>query len=80
MLRQYAVHAPALSRQEAVMLPAIEREAPRNLLMPSAGLDFRRADLDNRGGPVGHPVRRGTMAGRALLNYIKSAPAQRRSR
>lgn len=54
--RLAAAHVPALSAAEAVMLPALPRQAQ---------------DI---------PVRRGTMAGRALLAYVKSAPAQRRKR
>lgn len=75
-----AARVPALSRQEAVMLPAIMPEAPRNLLMLRNGLDFRQAALDSGGRPVDNANRRGSMVGRALLTYIKNAPAQRRRR
>ncbi len=73
----YAVHAPALSLPEAAMLPALAGEEllPRNLLLP-----------DRR---TYHPMppklqpeapRRGSMAGRAVLAYVKNAPAQGRER
>lgn len=71
--RTYLAHTPALSLQEAAMLPAL----PRNMLIPTRGLDFRRGAVDGMPQPS---VRRGTMAGRALLTYVKSAPAQRRRR
>lgn len=72
LTRTMALHMPALSRQEAVMLPALMPEMPQNLLIPFGALDYRAAPVDN--------VRRGTMAGRALLTYIKSAPARRQRR
>ena len=80
MLRKHAVHAPALSLNEAAMLPAIWPEAPRNLLMPYTGLDFRTGPVDGGGLPVDSAKRRGSMAGRAILHYIRSAPAQRQRR
>ncbi len=59
------------------MLPALTRELPRNLLVPRGHLDFRAAAVDAGAQPVDNPRRRGSMVGRALLTYIKSAPAQR---
>ncbi len=83
MNRTYAVHAPALSLQEAAMLPALpaRQGTPRNLLIPSGHLDFRTGHVDGGGYPVDNfSPRWGSMAGRALLNYVKSASAQRRRR
>ena len=80
MMRTMALHAPALTRQEAAMLPALTPETPRNVLLPLRGLDFRPAALDPGGRPVDNRIRRGTMAGRALLSYVKSAPARRQRR
>ncbi|MBQ8201678.1 MAG: hypothetical protein IJZ74_07925, partial [Clostridia bacterium] len=78
------IHSPALSVQEAAMLPALSSPwegTPRNLLIPTGHLDFRKANVDGGGRPVDNfSARRGTMAGRALLSYVKSAPAQRRRR
>ena len=68
--RSYAVHAPALSLPEAAMLPALERSMPRNLLLPD-----RRTYHPM---PVEKPaeaVRRGSMAGRAVLAMV--APKKR---
>lgn len=80
MLRQHAVHAPALSLNEAAMLPAIWPEAPRNLLLSHAGLDFRTGAVDAGGRPVDNPIRRGSMAGRAILHHVRSASARRQRR
>ena len=84
LTRTYAVHAPALSLQEAAMLPALpgpERGRPRNLLIPTGHLDFRAEQVDRGAQPVDNlPARRGTMAGRALLRYVENAPAGRRRR
>ena len=75
-----AVHVPALSVQEAAMLPALVRETPRNLLIPYGRLDYRSGPVDAGAQPVDNRTRRGTMAGRALLAYIRSAPARRQRR
>lgn len=75
-----AVHAPALTLQEAAMLPALARETPRNLLIPFGSLDYRTGPVDAGAQPVDNRMRRGTMAGRALLAYIRSAPARRQRR
>ena len=79
LTRTMALHMPALSRQEAAMLPALMPEMPQNLLIPFGALDYRAAPVDGGARPVNN-VRRGTMAGRALLTYIKSAPARRQRR
>lgn len=84
-VRTYAVHAPALSLQEAAMLPAqpggAQAGMPRNLLISRANLDFRHGAVDGCGGNTAHsPGRRGTMAGRALLRYVENASADRRRR
>ncbi len=63
-----AVHAPALTRQEAAMLPALTPPSPGNLLMPRNYLDFRRGALDEA--PAPRQERRGSMAGRALLSHV----------
>ena len=82
--RTYAAHAPALSLQEAALLPALPAPAPakpRNLLIPQGHLDVRQGNVDDGGGVVDNfPPRRGSMAGRALLAYVKNAPARRRKR
>lgn len=80
MIRQALVHAPALSLHEAAMLPALSPETPRNLLPSHAGLDFRTGSVDAGGRPVDNPIRRGSMAGRAILHYVRSASAQRQRR
>ena len=71
----YAVHTPALSLPEAAMLPALSREAalPRNLILP----DRRTYYPMPQPGQIVDPPRRGSMAGRAVLQHIKNAPAQR---
>ena len=74
--RSYAVHAPALSLHEAAMLPALEASPPRNLLLP----DHRTYTPVLQGGQSPAQPRRGSMAGRAVLTYIKSAPAKRPGR
>lgn len=68
-LMSYAVHAPALSLPEAAMLPALETV-----------LSERRME---RPLPPAQPVDshpQGSMAGRTVLKYIKSAPARRPGR
>lgn len=80
LMRTMAFHMPALTRQEAAMLPALTPEWPHNLLMPQTGLDFRPVIPADSGEPGDNAVRRGTMAGRALLTYVKSAPARRQRR
>ena len=72
-MRTYAVHAPALSLPEAAMLPALEADLPRNLILPD------RRTYSPMPKPV-QPTRRGSMAGRAVLTYIKNVPAQRPGR
>ncbi len=79
LTRTMALHMPALSRQEAAMLPALMPEMPQNLLIPFGALDYRAAPVDGGARPANN-VRQGTMAGRALLTYIKSAPARRQRR
>ncbi len=79
LTRTMALHMPALSRQEAAMLPALMPEMPQNLLITFGALDYRAAPVDGGARPANN-VRRGTMAGRALLTYIKSAPARRQRR
>lgn len=75
----YAVHAPALSLPEAAMLPAIESESlPRNLVLPDRRIYFPMP-MPDRERPVEN-IRRGSMAGRAILTHIKNAPAQRPKR
>ena len=73
----YMVHTPALSLPEAAMLPALagEESLPRNLLLP----DRRIYHPMPQSLPAQAP-RRGSMAGRAVLACIKSAPVQRRER
>ena len=66
MMRTMALHAPALTRQEAAMLPALEHTLPRNLILPD-----RRTYHPM---PVEKPVmavRRGSMAGRAVLKMVQ---------
>ena len=80
MLTTYAVHAPALSLPEAAMLPALAREdaLPRNLVLPDRRTYFPMPTPE-RGQPVDN-LRSGSMAGRAVLTYVKNAPAQRPKR
>ncbi len=63
----YAVHAPALSLQEAAMLPAISREVrsnlPGNLILP----DRRTYHPMPPPRSAAPERRRGSMAGRAVL-------------
>jgi len=62
------------------MLPAQER-TPRNLLIPRGYLDYHTGSVDGPGHPVDNFLaHRGSMAGRALLTYIKSASAKKRRR
>ena len=68
----HAVHAPALSLPEAAMLPAL----PRNLVLP----DHRVYYPMPKPGQIVDNVRRGSMAGRAVLSHIKNAPTQRPGR
>ena len=71
------VHAPALSLPEAAMLPALAGEEllPRNLLLPDRRIYHPMPQMLQP-----EPPRRGSMAGRAVLAYIKNAPVQRRER
>lgn len=78
LMRTMAAHMPALSLPEAAMLPALTPETPRNLLLPQTGLIFRPVTMASGGGTVDNPVRRGTMAGCALLAHVRSAPARKR--
>ncbi len=64
--RSYAVHAPALSLPEAAMLPALEHALPRNLLMPDRRM-YHPMPVEK---PVAN-VRRGSMAGRAVLKMMQ---------
>ncbi len=80
LTRTMAARMPALSWQEAALLPALTPETPRNLLIPTGPLDFRTGSVDGGGRPVDNPAHRGTMAGRALLSYIRNAPAGRQGR
>ena len=80
LMRTMAAHMPALSLPEAAMLPALTPETPRNLLLSQTGLDFQPVQQASGGGSVDNPVRRGTMAGRALLAHVRNAPARRRRR
>lgn len=77
----YAVHVPALSLPEAAMLPALPKEqittVPRNLVLPDRRTYHpmpapQREQMGER--------RKGSMAGRAVLAYIKNAPPQRAGR
>lgn len=77
----YAVHAPALSLPEAAMLPALPKEqlpaVPRNLMLPDRR-KYHPMPAPQREQPA--QLRRGSMAGRAVLSCIKNAPAQRAGR
>ncbi len=69
--RFVAARAPALSLQEAALLPAISGDAPPvpcNLMMPPPKLDFRPVDIGAK--PVDKLPRRGSMAGRAVLRMV----------
>ena len=79
LTRTMALHTPALSLQEAAMQPALMPEMRQNLLIPFGPLDYRAVPVDG-GAQLVDNVRRGTLAGRALLTYIKSAPARRQRR
>ena len=76
--RSYAVHAPALSLPEAALLMALspEEALPRNLILRDTRTYHPMPPcvqpMDN--------VRRGSMAGRAVLTHIKNAPAQKPGR
>lgn len=66
--RTYAVHAPALSLPEAAMLPAIETDhLPRNLVLPDRRTYY---PMPAPAGPIVDNVRRGSMAGRAVLRMV----------
>ena len=76
-----AVHAPALSLPEAAMLPALPKASqpalPRNLLLPDRRT-YQPMPLPEQMQAMSG--RKGSMAGRAILTYIKNAPAQRPGR
>lgn len=65
------------------MLPALPKgqksAVPRNLTLPDRRTYYPMPAVPNGGRPVDN-VRRGSMAGRAVLTYIKGAPAQRQGR
>ncbi len=67
--RTYAVHAPALSLQEAAMLPALPQPPqpalPRNLRLPDRRTYYPMPPL-----PAEPALRRGSMAGRAVLRAV----------
>lgn len=71
--RTYTVHAPALSLPEAVMLPALQRDAadpvPRNLILPDRRIYEPMPPLMQETAQNA-PARRGSMAGRAILAHI----------
>ena len=68
--RSYAVHAPALSLPEAARLPAIERNTkPFNLVLPDRRMYYPMPDVTKGGRPVDN-LRRGSMAGRAVLRMV----------
>lgn len=70
----YAVHVPALSLPEAAMLPALpaRRTAlPRNLLLPDQRVYRPMPAPQVSAVPV---VRRGSMAGRAILRTVRRVP------
>ncbi len=76
----HAVHAPALSLPEAAMLPAMEANTlPRNLVLPDRRTYYPMPPVQPTAQPVDN-CRRGSMAGRAALNHIKNASAQRPKR
>lgn len=80
MRTTYAVHAPALSLPEAAMLPAMEaHNLPRNLVLPDKRTYYPIPPVQSGVQPVENH-RRGTMTGRAALNHIKNASAQRPKR
>lgn len=67
--KSYAVHAPALSWVEAAMLPAIERETvPRNLVLPDRRT-YHAMPAQHDIAPADN-MRRGSMAGRAVLRMV----------
>ena len=80
--RSYAVHAPALSLPEAAMLPALAKERepviPRSLVLPDRRT-YYPMPAPGTGQTAGR-VRRGSMAGRAVLTYIQNAPPKRTGR
>lgn len=78
--RNMAARMPALTLAEAAMLPALPGETPRNLLIPRPEPEKRPLLPENGGQVVDNPVRRGTMAGRALLRHIQNASARRQRR
>lgn len=64
-------HFPALTLQEAAMLPALQPQpvrprVPKNLLVPSGHLRFLPAALGSDAAAA-RPVRVGSSAGRAVL-------------
>ncbi len=80
MRTTYAVHAPALSLPEAAMLPAMEaHNLPRNLVLPDRRTYYPMPPVHS-GAQLVDNHRRGSMAGRAVLNHIKNASAQRPKR
>lgn len=77
--KTYTVHAPALSLPEAAMLPAMEADnLPRNLVLPDRRTYFPMPPAQPDGRIADRP--KGSMAGRAVLNYIKNAPTRRSER
>lgn len=77
--RSYAVHAPALSLPEAAMLPALEQaRIPRNLILPDLR-SYHPMPVSPKEQPVDQHAR-GSMAGRAVLTYIKNASTSRSKR
>ena len=72
--RSYAVHAPALSLPEAAMLPALPKTEtlPRNLVLPDRRTYYPMPSLEQ----TVDNLKRGSMAGRAVLTHIKSVPCR----